>query len=568
MSAYAGPEINNSGLVLAIDAKNINSLTLPGQGDHGYADWYCFVSGTATYSIVSSGVTIYERTSAGVISTVVSTSTGPTRGSFSVTAGNTYYSRGGPMNLVVEDGHQNLAPLTMAGKQFWYYAARNNPATLYVYSPFGSAVVNFYDGVATGLAGTPTSTLTITQGASNTFTSNNLQNMWISSNIPVIATATQTGADKTILSPMTRYVYQRYQASFNTTNNITPTVYGPYVTYDNTYNVMAMNIADGGGGDAAQGLGYEYLSDRYSWGNVLSDYAIVAPNNCYIVTSYWNGSSWVVWDTHTLTGTQTSPGQVQRDGTNGPGVTATIVSGGATNMASGATLWKWEGTAPFFICINDSADDEFAMLGWMNNRIPASTNTLKDLSGNSNDLTLWNGIYFDRYTDSMVFDGSTTNATVTSSSLNITNNITLEALVNVNVFVGAGAIFTYGADGGEQYSLWTATDSKFYFSTNWPGTWYQGTSTALSTNTWYHIVATFASGAWRIYINGALNNSGTFAISVFPTVASSYLTLGVNHPGGDEFFNGKIALGRIYNRVLSPSEIKQNYYSLRGRFGI
>lgn len=568
MSAYAGPEITNSGLVLSIDAKNINSLTLPSQGDHGYADWFCFISGTATYSIVNAGVTIYQRTSAGVESIVVATSTGPTRGTVSVTAGNTYYSRGGPINLVVEDGHQYLAPLTMAGKQFWYYAARNNPATLYVYSPFGTANVRFYDGVATGLAGTANSMINISQGANNTFTSNNLQNMWISSNIPVVATAGQTGADKTILSPMTRYVYQRYQASFNTTNNITPTVYGPYVTYDNIYNVMAMSIADGSGGDCAQGLGYEYLSDRYSWGNVMSDYMIVSPSDNYIATSYWNGSNWVVWDTHTLTGTQTSPGQVQRDGTNGPGVTATILSGGANNAASGATLWKWEGTNPFYICINDSADDEFAMLGWMNNRVPASTNTWIDLSGTQNNMLLSNGPILDRYTDSLVFDGSTTLASITSSSFNITNNLTLEALVNVNVFNPAGAIFTYGADGGEQYSIWTNSDSKFYFSTNWPNTWYQGTSTALSTNTWYHIVATFASGAWRIYINGALNNSGTFAISVLPTVASAYLTVGVNHPGGDEYFNGKIALGRIYNRVLSATEVKQNYYSLRGRFGI
>jgi hypothetical protein len=321
MGVFSGPDISESGLVLCLDAANQKSLNIPSQSDHGYADWYCLVSGTVTYSIVNStGGIIYERNGSTV--TTMVTATGPQRGTFSITAGRSYYGSV-PINLVVEDQHHWIVPLTMAGTQFWNVAGRNNPSTYYVYSPYQTATVNFYDNTTGGLTGTPTSTITVNANSAGTFTSNNLTNHWISSNVPIIASTTQTDADKTILSPMSTYVYQRYQSYIATTNATTPTNNNSYVTYDSTYKVMNMSIADGSGGDCAQGLGLEYLSNTYSWGNVLSDYTMVFPYNGTFTTSYWNGSAWVVWDTHTITtGSITNPPRVTRDGTNGPGVEA------------------------------------------------------------------------------------------------------------------------------------------------------------------------------------------------------------------------------------------------------
>ena len=259
----------------------------------------------------------------------------------------------------------------MMGTQFWSIPARVDvpptyytPTIYYVYSPYQTATVNFYDNTAGGLTGTPTSTTSIPAGTVGTFSSNSVNvNQWISSDTPVLVTVTRNGADKTILSPMSTYVYQRFLSTYATTNATTPTNLGTYVTYDSTYKVMNMSTADGSGGDCIQGLGLEYLSNTYSWGNVLSDYVIVFPYNTTVTTSYWNGTSWVVWDTHVITtGSITNPPAVTRDGTNGPGVSASAINGLSTNMASGATLWKWEGTAPFYLAINDSQDDEFSVL--------------------------------------------------------------------------------------------------------------------------------------------------------------------------------------------------------------
>jgi hypothetical protein len=199
-----------------------------------------------------------------------------------------------------------------------------------------------------------------------------------------------------------------------------------------------------------------------------------------------------------------------------------------------------------------------------------------DLSGNNNnglfgDGTIANMPDYDFYNKgALTFNSTNSDRVVFSlnSSINITNNITLECFVNVNTFNAVGGIITFGTASGEQYSLWTnPSPSAIYFGTNWPSDWQTGrTLTALNSNVWYHITATFISGNWRIYLNGILDNSGTFNISTLPVVSSAYLTLGVNHPGGQEYLNGKIGNVKIYNKALSAAEVAQNYNAQKSKF--
>ena len=162
MSVYSGPEISNNNLVLNFDAANIKSYPFRSAvANHGYSNWYCFVTATVVYSLTEPGSAIYEN-NAGVITTMVASSSIPQRGTFTVTAGRLYYSNG-PMFLVVEDGHHCIAPLTMASSTFVHVTSRNNPGTVYVYSPIGATTINFYDATATGISGTANSTLSLSQ---------------------------------------------------------------------------------------------------------------------------------------------------------------------------------------------------------------------------------------------------------------------------------------------------------------------------------------------------------------------------------------------------------------------
>lgn len=569
MSSFSGPKIINDSLLISFDANNIKSIpSHPGTNDHGISDWYCFVSGTAVYSCSEPNTAIYQVTDLGVVTTVVASSSSPQRGNLSVTAGYRYYGNK-PINIVIEDAHHAIAPLSMADKLFIYAAQRSGAENgiVYFYAPYAAATVTMYSG-GTGVNGTATSTLSLTKGQSGTFTITTLNWYYFTSTSPVVGTASQSsgGLDKTILSPAKLTSYNRFLNWYITSIGGTPTTVGSYVIADNTYPVMNQTIADGSGGDTAQGLAYEYLCDRYSWGSVLSDYSIVAPYPSTVITTYyWSGTAWVPWETHSLSGTKLSPVQVQRDGTNGPGVAATIISGGATNMASGATLWKWEGNNPFFLAINDNADDEFAVLGWMNDR---NTRSVSDTDINIYDLTKTNTMTNNNlsYNNGVFsFNGSTSNITI--PNIDLRRSWTAEIWFK-NTSAGNHYLLGHGTTALNQgLHIWGYTSTRFGMygnDTDFPSN--------PTTNVWYCYTFTYNHDSpytKQMFINGVKISGTVVGGPAQYAAATGDLRIGTIYGSGSAGSqNGEIAVFKLYGKVLSDYEVKQNFNALRGRFGI
>jgi hypothetical protein len=92
------------------------------------------------------------------------------------------------------------------------------------------------------------------------------------------------------------------------------------------------------------------------------------------------------------------------------------------------------------------------------------------------------------------------------------------------------------------------------------------TDSAISTDTWYHMVGTFdgdpsnnGSGVVKLYINGVTGGSTTNdAASNDMDTAIDTMYIGKHTTGGD-FFNGEIDDLCIYNKVLSQEEVTRNY---------
>jgi len=85
-------------------------------------------------------------------------------------------------------------------------------------------------------------------------------------------------------------------------------------------------------------------------------------------------------------------------------------------------------------------------------------------------------------------------------------------------------------------------------------------SAPLSANKWYHLVAIYeaSAGEVRLYINGSLDS--THSVSFAGLTTNTYsLQLGHGIGGKQNYFNGSIALVRIYNRALSDQEIADLY---------
>jgi hypothetical protein len=74
-------------------------------------------------------------------------------------------------------------------------------------------------------------------------------------------------------------------------------------------------------------------------------------------------------------------------------------------------------------------------------------------------------------------------------------------------------------------------------------------------NQWLHIAATFNGTTWSVLYN----NTNVILQSIPSTLKTTTLPVRLGGRGMDQYFNGKMDDVRLYNRVLSGSEITQLY---------
>lgn len=211
---------------------------------------------------------------------------------------------------------------------------------------------------------------------------------------------------------------------------------------------------------------------------------------------------------------------------------------------------------------------------------PGSGTTWKDLSKNSNDGTLINGVgYSEDNQGSMVFDGVNDRADTNYTLINGTDAsppINIEFVINPDetqpevtrapLWIGSAYYSGFGMRyTGSIFQIWLRTSAGIFTNT-----------LPLQSGVFQHVVLGYggqANPSMYSYINGILNTDRSVTFAAFNLNLSSYpfrialpQTTGGSSASG--YFNGKIASVKIYNRALSESEIKQNFQALRGRYGI
>jgi len=108
-------------------------------------------------------------------------------------------------------------------------------------------------------------------------------------------------------------------------------------------------------------------------------------------------------------------------------------------------------------------------------------------------------------------------------------------------------------------------------------------ASAIATNTFYHVVLNknTINGSLEIYVNGVLSGSQTFDVATYGQWPSAGSFIGANildigkstntnagQGWSADHFSGSIPVAKVYNRILSPTEIQRNFNALRGRYGI
>lgn len=216
-----------------------------------------------------------------------------------------------------------------------------------------------------------------------------------------------------------------------------------------------------------------------------------------------------------------------------------------------------------------------------NSYYPKDNTIIKDISGYGNNGTLVNGPTYDSanggnivfdgtndytilpinffpfpsittFTISLWFKSSQANGGTIFGQQNSTNLVTTSGYVPVIYLRQDGLI--------RIEPFWTDSTSNFILSTN-----------TLNNNTWYNIVTTYNNGTNILYINSIFNSQRTgLNLVSYSTDYYYFIGAGVSSVRGlgSNFFNGNISNFLFYNRVLSSTEIQQNFDATKSRFGL
>jgi hypothetical protein len=196
--------------------------------------------------------------------------------------------------------------------------------------------------------------------------------------------------------------------------------------------------------------------------------------------------------------------------------------------------------------------------------------TWSDLSGNGNNGTLVNGVgYSGDNLGSLVFDGVDDSSQL---QFQFTNTYT----ININIkFIGATTGNRAIIDLGNQ-----TPSIRLYLQDSKLKIQHEGAFASLGvlttqnvpTNIWKSYTITGNESFCQIFDNGALNNFGSVGgpprIQLSEMGIADKPTSGSGSSTSISPLNCFISQILIYNKVLTPQEIQQNFNATKGRYGL
>jgi hypothetical protein len=205
-----------------------------------------------------------------------------------------------------------------------------------------------------------------------------------------------------------------------------------------------------------------------------------------------------------------------------------------------------------------------------------SGTTWTDLSGNGNNGTLTNGPTFSSNNlGSIVFDGTNDYVNVSYNSiLNTPNGATYEMWIKPTVATTGPFLNRGTSDSGatpDNPRFVALSTGALYFDWSSPGVdVYLQTATGVVTmGSWNQVIGLATPSAQlRTFVNGVETSYSTRVNSLSSTLPNTATSLEIGAATYYQFFNGSISIVRLYNRVLSATEILQNYNATKSRFGL
>ena len=189
----------------------------------------------------------------------------------------------------------------------------------------------------------------------------------------------------------------------------------------------------------------------------------------------------------------------------------------------------------------------------------------KDESGHGNDGTIYGATWMTGVSGkALEFDGSNDYVDCGyDSSLDITDAITVEAWVNAKLSTANQVIVDKYKPGVGGYMLDVRSTGNFGFLVIFSDGGDGIARSSMTTNEWIHLVGVYNGiGNTYLYINGNLTDSDYDAGKTTLITNDKSATIGYPYTRFN-YFNGIIDEVAIYNRALSPEEIKAHYLAKR-----
>lgn len=208
---------------------------------------------------------------------------------------------------------------------------------------------------------------------------------------------------------------------------------------------------------------------------------------------------------------------------------------------------------------------------------PKSGSAGTDISGAGNTINLVNSPTHnsDGYWD---FDGVNENLSVTNNSYPAawTDDFSLEVWMyyptgNTWSNGNRGCIFSRGSYGGS-HGLWRHGTDNVVSARVRGDSGSKERTVSISRDTWTHLVMTWDyDSLLAVYKNGELGQSYDPASYNSGTPEDSNWTICNKSTGGGSqstYYDGRLALARMYKKALTAAEVLQNFNATRGRFGV
>jgi len=189
---------------------------------------------------------------------------------------------------------------------------------------------------------------------------------------------------------------------------------------------------------------------------------------------------------------------------------------------------------------------------------PGSGTTWTDLTVNQYNATLISSpTYSSSNNGILTFNGSSQYSSVSIPSL---TDYSISFWVNV-ISLPGGELQLFGSpndvsgisfinSGGWRWHSWSGASSRL--------------GTFVTTGTWCNFIMTATGSTTKFYLNS--QNTDTFNNKISWSAGTAYFCA-VN-PSTGRYLNASLGNISFYNRVLTDSEISQNFNAFRGRYGI